>query len=302
MHRNRVLFCVVGLGLVSVFLTAGFAIARDNDDKKDRSNQGGRSSSNSGNGGNSGSLSSRSMSSSSDSSRSFSSRSSQSIQIPSSDRSIRTFGSGNGNDGATFSGKSFSGLSSRSSDNNSYTNRSSGSQTVARPIDGANFNGNGGTGGSPFQGFSGFSRGNTSSGNSGNSDNNSARVFGSGSKNSSPFNRFSDNSSQNDRSSDNNSRNGSESREIRIAMETRATMATLIRTLEAHVQRSKQSNRQRTVARQLQLETVKATTDLAGLKRINKQTNRMSWARVRSRPRKRSTIFYNSGVTTARLR
>jgi hypothetical protein len=74
---------------------------------------------------------------------------------------------------------------------------------VARPIDGANFDGSGGTGGSPFQGFSGFSRGNTSSGNTGS--------FGSGSKNSSSFNRFSDNSSQNDRSSEGNTRSGGKS-------------------------------------------------------------------------------------------
>src|SRR4051812_41942677 len=155
MRRNRVLNCVTRIGLLSIFLTASFAMARDNDDKKDRSNQGGRSSSNSNNSGNSGSSSSRSMSSSNDSSRGFISRSSQSIQIPSSDRSSRSFSSGNSSDGATFSGKSFSGLSSRSSDDSSSTIRSSGSQTVARPIDGAIFNGGGGTNSSPFQGFSG---------------------------------------------------------------------------------------------------------------------------------------------------
>ena len=205
MRRNRVFQCVATAAVLSVFLTANFAAARDNDDKKDRSNQSGRSSSSSSNS-SSGSSSSRSVSSSNDSSQSFSSRSSQSIQTPNTDRSTRSFGNGNGNGGATFSGSS-----SRASDSNSSTTRSSGSQTVARPIDGAISNGNGGNIGTAFQGFS---RGNASGCNTGNSDNNSPRTFSSGSNNSSLFNRLSDNSPnalQNDRSSDNNSnsRNGS---------------------------------------------------------------------------------------------
>jgi hypothetical protein len=81
---------------------------------------------------------------------------------------------------------------------------------VARPIDGAISNGNGGNNGFPFQPYS---RGNASSGSTGNSDDGGQRTFSNRSNNSSPFNRFSDNSPnalQTDRSSDNNtnSRNG----------------------------------------------------------------------------------------------
>src|SRR4051794_10688139 len=86
MRRNRVFQCVAIVGLL---LTANFAVARDNDDKKDRSDQGGRSSSSSSNSNNSGS-SSRSVSSSNDSSRSFNSRGSQSVQVPNADRSTRS--------------------------------------------------------------------------------------------------------------------------------------------------------------------------------------------------------------------
>src|SRR4051812_27159682 len=199
MCRNCGLKCVASVGILFVFLTASFTMARDNDDKKDRSNQGGRSSSNSGNSASSASRGISSSSSSgqsrssagSDSSRSFSGRSSQSVQIPSSDRATRSFSSGNSGTG-TFSAKSFSGSSNRSSDNKSSTTRSSSSQTVARPIDGAIPNRNGGTIGVPYQGFT---QGNTSTGktsNSANSDNN-PRGFFRGSNNSSTFSRFAEN-------------------------------------------------------------------------------------------------------------
>ena len=230
--------CVATVGLLSVFLTANFAAARDNDDKKDRSNQGGRSSSSSSNSsnnsGSSGSSSSRRRSHRVAThrevlAREAANRSKFQTQIARRARSAAAAA----DSGATFSGKSFSGSSSRSSDNNSSTTRSSGSQTVARPIDGAISNGNGGNAGSPFQGFS---RGNASGGNTGNSDNSSPRTFSNGSNNSSPFNRFSDNSPnvlQTDRSSDNNSNltlATARKPEIRIAMETTATTAITIRT------------------------------------------------------------------------
>ena len=178
MRRNRVFKCVATTGLLSVFLTANFAMARNNDDKKDRSNQGGRSSSNSGKWQQSDRRPRGSMSSSNDSSRSFSWRSSQSIQIPSSDRSTRSFGSGNGS------------VAPRSAEKHSaapaVARRTTSRRPLARPVVkrwharsmGPLPAATQGDGGSSFQGSS---KGNTSGGNSGNSDNNSPRSFKGGS-------------------------------------------------------------------------------------------------------------------------